>query len=100
MEQTTHGLGEKSAEVRLQAIRTQLSTAFTLCEVVGTDIACRRSEEAHKLIEKLWHTVESVRHHLEEPHHVAPDFLTEIREELARRERRILALQERFHTLG
>ncbi len=84
------------AEVRLRAVRAQLSAAVTLCALAEGDISNRRIDNAHQVIERVRHTINSVRQHLDEPSHVSPSSLPEVREKLAQLERRVLGIERRL----
>ena len=99
-------LRARSAELRLQSIKAQLSTGFTFCGLVESDISPKsnisktRIDEAHNVVARLRHTVESVRKHLDEPHHVPPDSLADARDELERLENRVIAVEERLREIS
>ncbi len=86
------------AAVRLRAIKAQLSTAVTLCVLAEGDISKRKIDQAHLVIERVRHTVDSVRRRLDAPNHVSPSSLPEVREKLAQLERRVAAIEKRFKT--
>jgi energy-converting hydrogenase A subunit M len=85
-------LHARSAQVRLRAINAQISAGFTLCKLIEIDIGRGRTDEAHKLIGKLRKMVETVRRHVQEPHHLPTDSLTDVRQELVQLEERVLAV--------
>ncbi len=93
------GAQDTPAAVRLRAIKAQLSAAVTLCALAEGDITYRRIDNAHLVIERVRHTVDSVRRHLDEPNHVSPSSLPEVRGQLAQVEKRVLALQGRLDRL-
>ncbi len=87
------------AAVRLRAIKAQLSAAVTLCALAEGDISNRRIDNAHLVIERVRHTINSVRQHLDEPNQVSPSSLPEVRDQLAQMQERVLALQSRLDRL-
>ncbi len=92
----THGLRATGAEVRLRAIRAQLSAGFTLCQLMEAAVGLSRTDEVRKLSGKVRRTVESVRRHLDEPHHVPEASLAEARDQLAQLETRVLGIEARL----
>ena len=95
-------LRASSAELRLRSIKAQLLTGFTFCELVESSISPKshisqtRIDEAYSVVSRLRHTVELVRKHLDEPHHVPPDSLADARDELKRLKNRVIAVEERL----
>ncbi len=88
-----------AGEVRLRAIKAQLSTGFTLCELAERDLSNRRPDNAHQTVERVRHTIETIRQHLDEPNYVSPNSLSELRGQLAQMEKRVLAVQSRLGRL-
>ncbi len=82
--------------MRLQAIKGQLSCGFTQCSFLATAIAGGRTGEAHRFLGKLRQIVKSVRRHLDEPNHVLPDSVSELRDVLEQLEGRIRAIEARL----
>ena len=62
-------LHTEAAQARLQAIESQLALGATLCSLAETEIVYSRIAEARRIIEKVQHSVESIRYHLDEPNH-------------------------------
>ncbi len=73
-----------AADVRLRAIQSQLAAAFTLCATVETAIRLGHIDDARTVIQKLLYHAETIRHHLDEPHHVPPASVPDLRQQLAR----------------
>ncbi len=84
------------AAVRLRSIKAQLSTAVTLCALAEGDISKRKIDQAHLVVESVRHTIDSVRRHLDEPNHVSPSSLPEVRDQLAKLEKRVLSIEARL----
>ncbi len=81
------------AQVRLRAIRAQLKACSTMCEVANADLARGRADDAHKLKDRLSHSLESVRRRLDQPQYVPPESVSCISEELAALERRLREIE-------
>ncbi len=84
------------AAVRLRAIKAQLSTAVTLCVLAEGDIIKRKIDQAHRVVERVRRTIDSVRWHLDEPNQVSPSSLPEVRDQLAKLEKRVLGIEARL----
>ncbi len=76
-------LRTEAAEVRLRAIQSQLAAAFALCGTAETAIRLGQLENARTVIQKLLYSAEAIRHHVDEPHHVPPASVPELRQQLA-----------------
>ncbi len=92
----THRLHARSRQVRLRAIKAQLSASSTLCKLMEAAVDHGRTDELHNLIGKLRETLASVDRHLDEPHHVPKESLADVRDQLARLERRVAAIEKRL----
>ncbi len=81
------------AQVRLRAVRAQLSACSILSALAKFDIAHSRVDDAHKLKGRLGKVLEVVRRHLDESHHLPPESLTAVRDELAKVERLVREIE-------
>jgi hypothetical protein len=86
-----NNLRSRAAQLRLQAIESQLSAAFTFCSVAKTAQALGRIQHGREAIKHASHTAQMVRFHLDEPDHVPADSrpdalgqLAELEEQLSR----------------
>lgn len=83
-----------AAQVRLQAMELQLTSAFNYCSTGENALAVLgRVATAQHSIEKARHAAEKVRTHVEEPNHVPADSVTGINERLAELDRRIFDIE-------
>ncbi len=82
--------------MRLRSIEAQLSAGSTLCRTMEATIGRGGTEDARNLLGQLRHTLESVRRHLDEPHHVPQESLAEARDQLAQLETQVLAVEKRL----
>ena len=86
-----------AAHVRLRAIESQLTSAFTYC-TTGENalVVLGRVKTARRSIEKARHTAEKVRTHVREPNHVPADSVAGINQRLAELDRRISVIEARL----
>ncbi len=89
-------LRTEAADARLRAIQSQLAAAFTLCRTVDSAIRLGEIEEASKVIQKLLYNAEAIRHHVDEPHHVPPASVPDLRQQLAKPDTRIRDLEKQL----
>jgi len=95
VDETRH-LRVEAAKVRAQAIRAQLSAAITFRRMVDVELDLGRSDIAHTLLRKIQFIAEKIRAHLDEPNHVPPNQLDQLRGELAGLESEIHKTEQRL----
>jgi hypothetical protein len=78
-----------AAQTRLQAIETQLSLHFTLCEMAQTEVRYGQISEARKLIAKVRHQAAEIRFHINEPKHIPADSKAGLLKQLAQLQTRV-----------
>ena len=86
----------EAAEARLRAIQSQLAAAFTLCGTAETAIRLGQFDEARTVVQKLLYGAEAIRHHLDEPRHVPPASVPNLREQLAKLENTIRNVEQQL----
>jgi hypothetical protein len=87
----------KTARIRLQAIESQLNSAFNYCSTAENAMSVLgRVESARRAIENARHTAEKVRAHIKEPRHVPANSVAGISERLAELEGRISSIEMQF----
>lgn len=80
---------ENAARIRLEAVETQLSMAFTLCETAETEIRVGDRAVARKLIGQLHHHAKTISFHIDEPHHLPEVARPGLHEKMTQLEKRI-----------
>jgi len=93
----THRLKTEAAQTRAQAIQSQISAAFTLCEMAKAEVGYGRGDVARRLLSKPPHTAETIAHHLDTPNHVPPNQVDQLHDELVRLESQIHSLEHALH---
>lgn len=83
--EVTKRLRAQAAALRADAIREQLSFALTLCALAENDALSGWEGE---ILSKVHHTIEDVGRHLNEPNHVPPEAMDDLRQMLAQLEAR------------
>ncbi len=91
-------LRAEAVQARLQAIQTQLAVGLTLCAMAEIEIIHGEMDEARKLVERLLHSTEVIRFHLDEPNHVPPSSLPDLRNQLAQLKNRIRNVEMQLRT--
>ena len=89
-------LRETAAAYRLRAVESQLSLAFTLCELVETLIRYDQPNEAIKLINKVRHHTEVIRLHIDEPNHLPGTAIPHLRERVTQLRNRTEEIESAF----
>src|SRR5262249_5625503 len=91
----------RTARIRLQAIESQLKSAFNYCLTAENALGVLgRMENARRAIAKARHVAEVVRAHVSEPNHVPADSIALLNERLAELDRRISSIEIRFPELA
>ncbi len=88
-----------AAQSRLRAIETQLSLAFTLCDVAETNVRYKERAAARKVLEKIRHMADSISAHVGEEHHVPAATVPQLRSRLAQITRQANDIEEQLRTL-
>lgn len=86
-------LHKKAVEFRQRAVETQLSLAFTLCEVAETEIRYSQPEQAMKLVNKIRHHTETITSHLDEPNHLPATAISSLNRQLTQLKKRTEAVE-------
>jgi hypothetical protein len=86
----------RAAQLRIRAIQLQLLAAFNFCSTAQNALVLGRVQCFREAIENARHTAQTVRVHLDEPHHVPADSIAGIRDRLAELERQLSRLEARF----
>jgi len=89
-------LNTRSAQLRVKAMRLQLSAALSFCSSAENALVLGRVQKAREAIANATRTAKCVRLHLDEPHHVPADSVTSIADRLAQLESLISTLQGRL----
>ena len=89
-----------TAQTRLEAIKLQLSLALTFCAVAETKLGFGRVDEARRLIQEVRHRCEFISRHLDQPGHVPPTAVDELRDQLVHVELRIFRVEPLFEDNG
>jgi phage shock protein A len=94
--QSIKAVRSRAAQLRLQAMRSQLTSAFSFCLTAENALALGQVQLALRAVQNAKNTVQSVRGHLEEPNHVAADSMAGIHDQLTELERQISNLEASF----
>ena len=89
----------EGACLRGEAIHSQLTLGFTLCQLAAQSIALGHIEHAHKIVERLWPSAHTIARHLDEPDHVLTSMIPELRAELQRLEVQITEIEAKLLNL-
>ena len=81
-------LHRMAAESRLRAIESQLALAFTLCAISETEIRYSQSDEAIKVLNKVWHHAETISFHIDEPNHLPSTAIPALRKQMTQLRKR------------
>jgi phage shock protein A len=81
----------------LEAIETQLSLAFTLCETADTEIRADEFDTARQLLGKLRHHAKTIGFHVNEPSHVPKSAVAGLRKKVTQLEKRIEEVESLLH---
>ena len=85
-----------AAEYRCRSVESQLSLAFTLCELVETLIRYNQPDEAIKLINKVQYHVEIISFHIDEPNHLPGAAISDLRERVTQLRNRTEEIESYF----
>jgi hypothetical protein len=88
----------RAVQLRLRAMRSQLIAASSLCFTAENAVALDQVQLGLDAVQKAKHTAQSVRVHLDEPHHIPADSVAAISDQLAELEKRISKVEARFHS--
>ena len=88
-------LKNEAAQLRVQAIRSQIAIGLTFCSVAERQLRFGPAEHIDLVIARLRKLTATVRRHVNEPEHVPSGSVEKLRAELAHLERGILALEQR-----
>ena len=83
--------------LRGEAIQSQLTLGFTLCQLAAQSITSGHFDHAHKIVERLWPSAHTVARHLDEPDHVLASMIPELWTELRRLEGQIAEIEARLN---
>ena len=86
-------LRSRAAQLRLQAMRSQLTAATNFCLAAENALIVGRLQLVGDAVERAKHTVQQVRAHLEEPNHIPADSVAGIRDRLEELEKQISDLE-------
>src|SRR5215470_4086268 len=88
-------LRHEAAQIRVQAIRSQIAIGLTFCSIAERQLRFGPAEHIDLVIAKLRKLTATVRRHVNEPEHVPSGSVEKLRAELAHLERGMLALEQR-----
>lgn len=91
-------LRSRSAQLRLRAMRAQLTAGSKYCSTAEHAFIFGRVQLGINAAQNAKHVAQKVRLHLEEPNHVPANAVAGIRDELAELEREISNLEARFQS--
>jgi len=77
----------KGAQIRKQALESQLATATALCGLAETAIRFGQRSKVHTLLNKVRRGADSIRSHIDEPNHVPEDSRNDLRNKLTQLEK-------------
>lgn len=89
----------RALQLRLRAMRTQLTAASNYCSTAEHALIFGRVQLGNNAVQRAKHTSEKVSAHLEEPNHVPADAVAGLREELVAIERQVSNLEARLQPL-
>ena len=79
----TERLRAESLKVRADAIRTRIQAALNICNLIETQVDWGEIEKARVGMPKVWHAIEEIRRHIDEPGHVSSGAAEELSKRLA-----------------
>ena len=88
-------LHARCAQLRVEAMALQLSSAFRVCTTAENAVVLGRFRNAREAIANARRTAERVRLHLDEPNHVPADAIASIADQLTELETLISRCEER-----
>jgi hypothetical protein len=91
---------EKVAQLRLEAMQTQLAAAFLYCSTAENALNLGRIENGLQAIEKARHTAQAVRAHLNEPNHVPEDSVAGVQDRITELDTCISRIERRLPING
>jgi len=87
--QAKRNLFEKSAMIRSEAIRTQIRSVYTFCDWAEFQLQGQSLDEAQIIMSKIRNAMSKISFHLQEPGHVSPEAIDELRDVFAEAEVRV-----------
>ena len=85
-----------STGLRVRAMESQLSAAFTFCSTAETALVLGRVQNAREAIGNARRAAGMLRLHLDEPNHIPADAVASMADRLRELENRISRLEEPF----
>lgn len=92
----TDRLRAESLKLRADAIRTRIKAALNICDLIETQATWREIEKARLGMPKVWHAMEEIRRHIDEPGHVSSSAAEELHTLLANLEAKARNVAERL----
>lgn len=89
-------LHKTAAECRLKSVESQLSAAFTLCELAKTLTRYYEPNEAIKVLDKVRYHAETISFHIDEPNHLPRTAISDLREQVMLLKKRTEEIESRL----
>ena len=80
---------ERGATIRSEAIRTQIKSVLTFCNLAEFEMQQQSMGEARTILSKIRTAMARIVHHLDEPGHVSAEANTELQDMAAKAQARV-----------